>query len=161
MILNARHMAGGGGPDDRILLAIADITEQERARFELEGAKEFAEKLVDAVRDPLLVLDCDLRVKSANTPFYETFQVQPDETVGRLVYELGNGQWNIPRLRELLEDVLPDNNAFDDYLVEHGFEEIGRRIMLLNGRRLDHLDLIVLAIEDITARRHKIGRAHV
>src|SRR3546814_671842 len=121
MILNARHMAGGGGPDDRILLAIADITEQERARFELEGAKEFAEKLVDAVRDPLLVLDCDLRVKSANTPFYETFQVQPDETVGRLVYELGNGQWNIPRLRELLEDVLPDNNAFDDYLVEHGF----------------------------------------
>jgi PAS domain S-box-containing protein len=153
MLLNASRMERGGGPDDRILLAITDITEQERLRYELEGQKEFAEKLVDAVRDPLVVLGWDLRVRSANQPFYDTFRVKREETEGRLIYELGNGQWDIPRLRHLLEDVLPDNNAFDDYEVEHDFPEIGRKVMLLNARRLDHLDLILLAIEDVTERR--------
>jgi PAS domain S-box-containing protein len=153
MLLNASRIERGGGRDDRILLAITDITEQERIRFELEGQKEFAEKLVDAVRDPLVVLGWDLRVKSANQPFYETFRVKREETEGRLIYELGNGQWDIPRLRKLLEDVLPDNNAFNDYEVAHDFPEIGRKVMVLNARRLNHLDLILLAIEDVTERR--------
>lgn len=156
MLLNARHMERVGS--DRILLVIADITEPERLRRELEGQKEFAEKIVDAVRDPLIVLGWDLKVRQANQPFYETFMVDRAETEGRVIYELGNGQWNIPSLRELLENVLPDNNAFDDFVVEHRFEQIGQRVMVLNARRLDHLDLILLAIEDITERRRAESR---
>ena len=81
------------------------------------------------------------------------FQVSPDDTEGRLVYELGNGQWDIPRLRDLLEKVLPKNDAFDDYEVVHDFPDLGRRVMLLNARRVDHVMLILLAIEDVTDRR--------
>lgn len=151
MLLNARRM-GGEGTEARILLAIEDVTERERLRWELEAEKEFAQNTVDASRDALLILGWDLRVKSANETFYTQFRVDPGETEGRLVYELGNGQWDIPRLRELLENVLPDNDAFDDFEVEHEFEEIGRRIMLLNARRIDHKQWILLAIEDVTDR---------
>ena len=153
MLLNAHRMVLADRPD-RILLAIDDITERERLRFELEGQKEFAEKIADASRDALLILGWDLRVRSANETFYTKFKVDPGSTEGRLVYELGNGQWDIPRLRELLENVLPENDAFDDLLVEHDFEQIGHRIMLLNARKIDHLQLILLAIEDITERTH-------
>lgn len=153
MILNARRIQADDDRPELILLAISDRTETEQARFELEGHREFQEKLIDSIREALLVLDWDLRVIRANLPFYETFQVSPTETEGRLVYELGNRQWDIPRLRQLLENVLPENNAFDDVEVDHEFEGIGRRIMLLNGRRLDHLDLILLAIRDVTEQR--------
>jgi two-component sensor histidine kinase/PAS domain-containing protein len=153
MLLNANRMERGGGRDDRILLAIADITEREHLLWELEGQKEYSEKIVDAVRNPLLVLGWDLRVKTANQRFYDTFQVKPEETQGRLVYELGNSQWDIPRLRELLEHVLPENNSFDDFEVEHDFQEIGHRVMLLNARMIDHKQWILLAIEDVTDRR--------
>ena len=153
MILNARRLPPDTGRPELILLSISDRTEAEQARFELEGHREFQEKLIDSVREALLVLDWDLRVVQANQPFYETFKVSPAETEGRLVYELGNRQWDIPQLRELLENVLPDDNAFDDVEVDHQFEGIGRRIMLLNGRRLDHLDLILLAIRDVTEQR--------
>lgn len=149
MLVNAHRMDAG-----HILLALEDITERERTRFELEAQKQFAEKVVDAARDALVILGCDLRVRSANQTFYTKFQVDPAATEGRLVYELGNGQWDIPGLRELLEKVLPGNDAFDDFLVEHDFEQIGRRVMLLNARRIDHLQLILLAIEDITDRKH-------
>lgn len=135
-----------------LLLTVEDVTEAERLRSELEGQKELAEKIFDASRDPLLVLGWDLRVKAANETFYERFGVNPGETEGRLVYELGNAQWNIPRLRELLETVLPANDSFDDFAVEHDFEQIGNRVMLLNARRIDHLQLILLAIEDVTER---------
>jgi PAS domain S-box-containing protein len=139
-----------------VLLAISDVTEQERTQFELEGQREFAEKLIDSIRESLLVLGWDLRVKTANQSFYDCFRVSPEETEGRMVYELGNGQWNIPRLRRLLEDILPKENSFDDFEVEHTFEHLGRRTMLLNARRLDHLNLIVLAIRDITDQhRHE------
>jgi PAS domain S-box-containing protein len=152
MLLNAREVKVDGEPK-AVLLAIEDRTERKRWEWELEAQKEFAEKTVDAVREPLLILNWDLRVKLANQSFYDTFQVSPDETEGRLVYELGNGQWDIPRLRNLLEDILPENNAFDDYEVEHEFPHIGRRIMMLNGRRIDHVQVILLAIEDVTERR--------
>jgi two-component sensor histidine kinase/PAS domain-containing protein len=153
MILNASRLPPDTGRPELILLVISDRTEAEQARFELEGHREFQEKLIDSVREALLVLDWDLRVVQANQPFYDTFEVSPSETEGRLVYELGNRQWDIPQLRDLLENVLPDDNAFDDVEVDHVFEGIGRRIMLLNGRRLDHLDLILLAIRDITEQR--------
>jgi len=153
MILNARRITADDGRPELILLTVSDRTEAEQARFELEGHREFLEKLIDSVREGLLVLGWDLRVIRGNQTFYDLFQVSPADTIGRLVYELGNRQWDIPRLRELLEDVLPDNNAFDDVEVEHEFETIGPRIMLLNGRRLDHLDLILLAIRDVTEQR--------
>lgn len=153
MILNARRITAENGRPELILLTVSDRTETEQARFELDGHREFLEKLIDSVREGLLVLGWDLRVVRANQTFYDLFQVSPSHTEGRLVYELGNRQWDIPKLRELLEDVLPDNNTFDDVEVEHNFETIGPRIMLLNGRRLDHLDLILLAVRDVTEQR--------
>jgi PAS domain S-box-containing protein len=156
MFISGRRIGETKQHPNLILLAINDVTEQERARFELEGHREFAEKLIDSIRESLLVLGWDLRVKTANQSFYDCFQVSPEETEGRMVYELGNGQWNIPRLRRLLEDILPKENTFDDYEVQHTFEHLGRRTMLLNARRLDHLDLIVLAIRDVTDQhRHE------
>lgn len=152
MRLNGRRMHREGQPD-RILLVISDETERERLLFELEGRKEFAEKLIDSVREALLVLGRDLRVRTANQSFYDCFRVESEDTEGRLVYELGNGQWDIPELRELLERILPDQTEFDDFEVEHEFQGIGRRAMLLNARRLDHLDLILVAIRDVTERR--------
>ncbi len=109
--------------------------------------------IVDTVREGLLVLDFDLRVKAANESFYQTFRVQPEKTVGRLVYELGNDQWDIPKLRRLLEEVLPENKVLNDFEVEHGFEDIGRHVMLLNARQMNRHKLILLAIEDVTERR--------
>ncbi|EKV25977.1 Chemotaxis protein methyltransferase CheR [Caenispirillum salinarum AK4] len=157
MLLSARRMERPGRPE-RILVAIDDITEREHARKQLEAQKEFSDKVIDASREALLVLDTDLRVHSANETFYETFKVERDQAEGRLVYELGNGQWNIPRLRELLENVLPDNDSFNDFGVEHDFEDIGHRVMLLNARRVDHLQLILVAIEDMTERQRSEQR---
>jgi PAS domain S-box-containing protein len=105
------------------------------------------------VREALVVLEHDLRVKTVNQAFYDYFRVTPAETEGRMIYDLGNGQWNIPALRKLLEDILSQRQWFDDYEVEHTFEAIGRRTMLLNARRLDHLEYILLAIRDVTEQR--------
>jgi two-component system CheB/CheR fusion protein len=137
----------------KVLLAINDVTELEATRYELEGHKEYSEKIIDSLREALLVLDRDLRVKHANQPFYAIFKVKPEETEGRLVYELGNNQWDIPELRRLLEGILPERESFDDFEVRHDFETIGPKVMLINARRLDHLNLILLAIEDITERK--------
>lgn len=152
MLLNAYRMRRDG-QEDRILLSIEDVTEKEKARWELEGQREYAEKIVDASRDALLILNWDLRVNTANQTFYETFKVDPSDTEHKLIYELGNGQWDIPGLRKLLENVLPKNSTFDDFEVEHEFDTIGHRIMVLNARRIDHMQLILLAIEDKTGRR--------
>ena len=115
------------------------------------------EDIVETVREPLLVLDPDLRVLSANRSFYDSFKVTPAETIGNLIYDLGNRQWDIPGLRTLLEDILPENNKFDDYEVEHMFSGVGHKIMLLNARRIIHKEIgtqmILLAIEDITERK--------
>jgi two-component system CheB/CheR fusion protein len=115
------------------------------------------EDIVETVREPLIVLDSDLRILSVNRSFYNSFKVTPEETIGNLIYDLGNRQWDIPRLRTLLEDILPKNNKFDDYEVEHIFSNIGHKIMLLNARRITHKEvgsqMILLAIEDITKFR--------
>ena len=117
-------------------------------------SQEYSESIIDTVREPLLVLDADLRVVSASRSFYEVFKVKPKETVGQLIYDLGNKQWDIPKLRELLEDILPKKATFDNYEVEHDFATIGRRVMLLNARRIpmppEKPKVILLAIEDIT-----------
>ena len=96
----------------------------------------YAQDLVDTVREPLLMLDTTLRVRSANRAFYQTFQVSSEETENRLIYELGNGQWDIPALRTLLEDIILTSSVFNDFELEHTFPIIGRRVMLLNGRKL-------------------------
>jgi PAS domain S-box-containing protein len=150
MLLNAHRMERSDRPET-ILLSIDDITEQENARALLEGEKEYVEKIIDSSRDALLILDFDLRVKSANDTFYNTFSVDPSDTVGRKVFELGNGQWDIPKLRDLLEKVLPNDNAFDNYEIEYDFVDLGHRFMVLNARRVDHMQLILLSIEDQTA----------
>src|SRR6266550_1684908 len=122
----------------------------------VEDIQNFAQNIVDTVREPLLILDTTLRVQSANRAFYQTFQVSPEETEKRLIYELGNGQWDIPDLKTLLEDVVPKSSVFNDFELEHTFPVIGRRVMLLNARKLQagHLgELLVLAMEDVTARK--------
>jgi len=122
----------------------------------VEDIQDYALNIVDTVREPLLILDTTLRVRSANRAFYQTFHVSPEETENRLIYELGNGQWDIPDLRTLLEDVVPKSSVFNDFELEHTFPVIGRRVMLLNARKLQaghHGELLVLAMEDVTERR--------
>lgn len=110
--------------------------------------------ILGSIREPLILLDRDLKVVTANPSFYRTFNVEPDETEGALIYDLGNRQWDIPALRKLLEDILPQNTAFYDFEVKHDFDSIGQKIMRLNARRIfgedDKPQSILLAIEDVT-----------
>ena len=114
---------------------------------------EFARELLDVVREPLLVLDRELRVVAGNRPFYATFRLEAAATEGRLIYELDNRRWDIPRLREMLECILPATGAFRDVEIEHDFEQAGKRLTVVNGRRLDRLHRILLSFEDLTERR--------
>ncbi len=137
--------------------------EQKFKKFEDDEGKlqtfiEVFDNILGSIREPLVVLDSDLKVVKANHSFYQTFHVKPDETEGILIYDLGDRQWDIPKLRELLEDILPQNTMFHDFEVEHHFETIGRKIMHLNARRIyrevNQTQLILLAIEDVTEREH-------
>jgi PAS domain S-box-containing protein len=116
-----------------------------------------AQAIVDTIREPLLVLDKDLRVVTANRSFYLTFKMNRQDVQGRPVYALGDGQWNIPELRRLLENIAPQHAVMEAYEVEQDFSGIGRRTMLLNARKVFHEEnshtTILLAIEDITERR--------
>jgi two-component sensor histidine kinase len=125
--------------------------------IENRDAGTLAQAIVDTVREPLLVLDKDLRVLAASRSFYSTFRVVPSITQGQLLYELGDGQWDIPRLRLLLERIVPEHGVMDDYEVEHQFPEIGLRTMLLNARKVfyegNSQTTLLLGIEDVSARR--------
>lgn len=126
-----------------------------KSKNEING---FTENIFNTVREPLLVLDKDLRVINANTSFYKFFKVFQDQTIGTLIYDLGNQQWNIPKLKELLEKILSEKTTFDNYEVEHNFTDIGNRILLLNARQIERAfgkeKIILLAFEDITKRKH-------
>ncbi len=155
MLLNARKLQAGHH-GELLVLAMEDVTERRRSEADLKAIETYAQNIVDTVREPLLILDTTLRVRSANRAFYQTFHVSPEETENRLIYELGNGQWDIPDLRTLLEDVVPKSSVFNDFELEHTFPVIGRRVMLLNARKLQaghHGELLVLAMEDVTVRR--------
>src|SRR6202789_3959582 len=122
----------------------------------VDDIQDYALNIVDTVREPLLILDPTLRVRSANRAFYLTFKVSAAETENQLIYELGIDQWDIPDLRTLLEDIVPKSSVFDDFELDHTFPVIGRRVMLLNARKLQaghHGELLVLAMEDVTERR--------
>ena len=103
---------------------------------DVQDAWTLAHAIIDTVREPLVVLDQDLRVVAANHSFYLTFKIKADHTQGKLLYDLGDGQWDIPTLRVLLEDILPEQGAIENYEVEHDFPSIGRRTMLLNARKV-------------------------
>jgi len=156
MLLNARKLQAGHH-GELLVLAMEDVTERRRSEADLKAIETYAQNIVDTVREPLLILDTTLRVRSGNRAFYQTFQVSLEETENRLIYELGNGQWDIPDLRTLLEDIVPKSSVFNDFELEHDFPAIGRRVMLLNARKLQaghHGELLVLAMEDVTERRH-------
>lgn len=114
--------------------------------------------VVDTLREPFLVLDEDLQVISANKMFYTFFQSTPEQTEGKRVYDLGNGQWSGPKLRILLEDIVPKNTHFEDFKVEHDFPYIGPRTMMLNARRIyttasEERPIMLLAMEDVTKQK--------
>jgi two-component system CheB/CheR fusion protein len=171
MLLNARQIKRASGKERIILLAIEDITgrreienglektwkELVKTKISEEAAREYAESMINTIREPLIALDQDLRIVTASRSFYKFFKVKPEETIDQLIYDLGNKQWDIPKLRELLETILPQKTSFDDYEVEHDFAGIGRRIMLLNARQIERVlgkeRIILLAIDDITDRR--------
>ena len=123
-----------------------------------EESWTYIKTVVDVMREPILILDKDFRVMAANDPFYQTFQVEPKETENKVVYDLGNGQWNIPALRKLLEDVLPKNTFFKGFQVSHEFPHIGRKVIILNARQIyrksssskEFPPIILLAMEDVT-----------
>ena len=137
-----------------VVLVLSDIDRLKRSEQEASSAREYAEAILHATPVPFLVLQADLRVNTASEAFYKTFQVAPDATEGRLVYEIGNGQWNIPQLRELLEEIIPQRSVFNGFEVTHEFASLGRCTMLLNARRMEGAERlperILLAIEDIT-----------
>ena len=133
MVLNARKLRPGSHAD-RLVLAIEDVTERRATQASLRAIESYAQDIVDTVRKPLLILDPGLRVRSGNRAFYDTFAASAAETEGRLIYELGNGQWNVPALRTLLEEIIPRSSVFNDFELEHDFPAIGRRVMLLNAR---------------------------
>jgi two-component system, chemotaxis family, CheB/CheR fusion protein len=142
-----RQLAASGRAEDA----------QEIVETSLRATLAYEESIVDTVREPMLVLDDTLRVRTASHAFYETFRVSSNETEGRFIYDLGDGQWDIPALRTVLEQVLPQEKSFRDFEVAHDFPTLGHRVMLLNGRKLlrdgNKTELVLLAIEDVTERK--------
>jgi two-component system CheB/CheR fusion protein len=137
-----------------VVLTFVDISRRVAAEAEVRRARTLAEGIVDTVREALIVLNGTLQVVTASRAFYRDFQVTREDTVGRPIYELGNRQWDIPALRELLENILPHNHSFDDFAVEHDFPGIGHHKMMLNARRIvdsnGSTQMILLAMETVT-----------
>jgi two-component system, chemotaxis family, CheB/CheR fusion protein len=137
-----------------VVITYGDIDINKKILALSQEARDYAEAIVETVREPLLILDANLIVKSANKAFYQTFMVTPEETVDRNIFNLGNGQWDIPALGVLLQDILREVTIFEDYEVNHEFPNIGRKKMLVNARRIigssKQTNLILMAMEDIT-----------
>jgi two-component system CheB/CheR fusion protein len=148
-----RHIGGA-------VLAFQDIDLLKRS---LDESRSYIATLSESAREPILILDSGLRIINANNSFYKKFMVEPVETEGRFVYELGGGQWNIPRLRSLLEDILPTHSRIDDFEVRTDFPQIGHKVMLLNARRIQTevgKEVILLAIEDVTELKQSEEAIH-
>jgi PAS domain S-box-containing protein len=139
-------------------IVLSDIADRKQLETGTQDALEYSENIVETVRESLVVLDSGLKILTANSSFYSTFKVTPEETIGNFIYDLGNRQWDIPRLRLLLEEILPQKNFFNDYEVDHVFQSIGRKTILLNARQIFRNDIgsliILLAMEDITERKN-------
>ena len=139
---------------DGAVMVLTDIDDLKRSEEAIAHERDYAEAIIRTARDPLVVLDADLRLETANDSFYETFKVSRAKSKGQLIYEIGNREWDIPQLRQLLEDIVPRDSSFNDFEVTHDFETIGRRSMLLNARRLSDPSgapaKVLLGIQDIT-----------
>jgi len=155
---------------DGVVLTFADITAMKQLeeslrqqKAEAQTARDYAESIIATIREPLMVLDAELRIVSASHSFYRIFRVTPAQTEGRALYEIGQRQWDIPALRALLEDILSKDTQFEGFRVEHDFPAIGHKILLLNGRRIvpdhQHQSLILLAMEDVTDSSAKRGKS--
>ena len=157
ILLNARQIFRGDIGSHIILLAMEDITARKQIETKIQNALEYAENIVDTVREPMMVLDSELKVLRVNHNFHDTFKVSPEETIGHFIYDLGNRQWDIPQLRVLLEEILPQKKVLNGYEVDHDFLDIGRKTILLNARQIFQKDIgshiILLAMEDITERK--------
>jgi PAS domain S-box-containing protein len=133
------------------------IAERKRGEEAFEKAQKYAESVGETIREPLWVLTAGLKVITANRSFYETFQVAPKETEGRFIFDVGNHPWDIPALREPLQEIIPQNTHFSNFEVDHAFPRIGRKRVLLNARRIYRegkgADRILLALEDITDQK--------
>jgi two-component system, chemotaxis family, CheB/CheR fusion protein len=149
---------------DGVVLTFADTTALKQTEARLQEARDFAQSIIATIRELLVALDGDLRIVSASRSFYQTFAVAPAETEGRLLYQTGQRQWDIPELRQLLEDILPKNTQFEAFRVDHAFPPVGHKALLLNARRITSEEhrrsLILLAMKDITesptARQFKV-----
>jgi two-component system CheB/CheR fusion protein len=135
---------------DGVVVTLVDISDLKHTSRELENAKLLAESIVETIREPFVVLDIDLNVRSVSNSFYAQFKVKPVETINRRIYDLGDGQWNIPLLRTLLEEIIPANTTIKDYRVEHEFPGLGIRVMMLSASLIPQTKLVLLAIEDVT-----------
>ena len=156
---SAAPIRDAGGEVAGVVLVFRDITQRRKTETALEKAQVYSDDIIATLREPFLVLNVDLRVKTANRAFYDSFHVTKGETENRLVYDLGNGQWDIPSLRTLLDEVLSENKSVQDFEVEHTFPSLGRKTMLLNARPFPpeskHPELILLAMEDVSALRER------
>lgn len=154
---SAAPIRNASGEPVGVVLVFHDITERRRAEQLIQDKVDYCDCIIATLREPFIVLDHDLRIKTANRSFYAAFRMSPEETENQLIYDLDNRQWDIPGLRELLEKVLKDERPVHDFEVEHTFPAIGRKILLLNASRFQSAEcapsLILLAIEDITERR--------
>lgn len=157
MRLNARKTVRKGNGSKRILLAIEDVTEAADLGRELDRQRRLAQGIVDTLREPLLVLDGDLQVVAASRAFYTKFEVEADETIGKRLWDLQNGQWAAAELVHLLTNVISEHNTVEDYEIRHRFSAIGDRSILLNGRKIyrkgNNTKTLLLAMEDVTERR--------
>lgn len=157
MRLNARKTVRRGNGSKRILVAIEDITETELLAHELDRQKRIMTGMVQTLREPMLVLDGDLRIIETSRAFYQTFLVEPDDTIGEKLWDLGNGQWAVPELIHLLTSVIPTQSEVVDYEVSHTFPEIGHKTILLNARKIyrkgNGTKTLLLAMQDITERK--------
>jgi len=137
-----------------VVITFSEITPQKVAEFTARRSQAFAEGIVETVNHPLIVLDKDLRIVSANRAFYKTFKTTQQTTLGKFIYEIGNRQWDIPHLRELLEKILPEKGEFENFIIDHKFSEIGKKKILLNARQVEYdeegVGTILLAIEEIS-----------
>jgi len=132
---------------------VENVVKQGENAESKELALHYMKTLVEVARESFLILDHDLRVISANPIFYQTFRVEPAQTENELLYNLGNGQWDISELKTLLNKILPEKKVVKNYEVSHDFETIGPKTMILNGQQIDSVQMIILAIEDITSRK--------
>ncbi|CAG0957807.1 MAG: PAS domain-containing sensor histidine kinase [Candidatus Methanoperedens sp.] len=148
----------GEGNSSYCRAVMSDITELKRTGEAIQDALAYAESIIDTIQEPLVILDSYQKVKKVNHAFYKTFKIPIEDTKDRSLYELGNGLWNIPRLKELLEEIISRKNQFKDFEVEQDFPDIGKKVMSLNACRLDRAgaDMILLAMEDITERKKLI-----